>query len=274
MDPLDLHPAEILRWHLDMGASDCIADAPIDRFADTAAAKAATLAKLDTAPAPAATPKPAPKAAQKPGAELGSTSEATAAAAAADTLEQLRAAIAAFKGGQYQRTAKSLVFSDGNPAAKVMIIGEAPGAEEDRQGHPFVGPSGALLDKMLAAIGLARTDTVYITNIMPWRPLGNRTPDIETVSAFLPFVKRHIALIDPHIVLAVGGVSAKALCSTDTGITRLRGKWHSLDGLSPSGREIALMPTYHPAYLLRNPLSKRQAWQDLLQVREKLLSLG
>ncbi len=268
-------PAHALKWLVDMGADEAVSDTPIDRFAATkerAETLKAPTADTRTPKAAHVRPAAAPKAPPTADSALGSISEAEAMAQAAETLDELQAALAAFNGGQYQKTAKSLVFADGTPGADLMIIGEAPGAEEDRLGKPFVGPSGALLDKMLAAIGRTRNDSAYITNILPWRPLGNRTPDLETVNAFLPFVHRHIALAGPRVVMAVGGVSAKALTGKADGITRLRGRWHRLENISPSGHDLALMPTYHPAYLLRNPVSKAQAWLDLLSVKEALSS--
>jgi DNA polymerase len=164
------------------------------------------------------------------------------------------------------------VFADGMAGAPVMIIGEAPGADEDRQGKPFVGVSGQLLDRMLASIGLDRKAEApeaafYITNILPWRPPGNRNPTDAEVALFLPFVLRHIALARPRQVLLLGGVSAKALLRAKDGITRLRGRWHSLE--SESG-PLPALPSWHPAYLLRNPAAKRDSWADLLLLRRRL----
>jgi len=175
-----------------------------------------------------------------------------------------------FEGSPLRLSARNLVFADGLPGARVMVIGEAPGGEEDRQGKPFVGRAGQLLDRMLAAIGLARTapapeDAAYITNILPWRPPGNRTPSESEVLLFLPFVLRHIGLAGPDVILALGGTSAKALMETSTGIKRLRGRWvrHEATGLP-------LLPSFHPAYLLRQPTDKRLAWRDLLSLRAAL----
>ena len=159
------------------------------------------------------------------------------------------------------------VFSDGNPEAKVMLIGEAPGADEDRQGKPFVGVSGQLLDRMMATIGLDRT-SFYITNILFWRPPGNRTPTSTEVASCLPFMKRHIELINPSAIMLVGGLSAKTMLNRTEGILRQRGKWANYQ--LNSERAIPALPILHPAYLLRQPAAKRQAWMDLLSFQKKL----
>jgi DNA polymerase len=182
------------------------------------------------------------------------------------TLEALRANLEAFES-PLKTTALNLVFGEGNPHARVMFIGEAPGADEDRLARPFVGASGQLLDKMLAAIGLDRTQT-YITNILPWRPPGNRTPTTEEISLFLPFVRQHIALVAPRILCLVGGTAVKALLARSEGIMRLRGRWFEYEG------GISLLPTYHPAFLLRSPSRKKEAWRDFLSVYKKLQSLA
>jgi DNA polymerase len=186
-------------------------------------------------------------------------------------LEALRAALARFDGISLRKTATNLVFADGNPQAKVMLVGEAPGADEDRQGLPFVGVSGQLLDRMMAAIGLDRT-TFYITNVCFWRPPGNRKPTEAELAAQQPFVIRHIELVRPALLVLVGGSSAQMLLGTREGITRLRGRWfeYRSDGLE---RPIPTMPIFHPAYLLRQPELKREAWRDLLKLRHRLAEL-
>ena len=196
---------------------------------------------------------------------------ASAVAQSAKNLEELQASLQAFDGCALKATAKSTVFADGNPEARLMVIGEAPGSDEDRQGLPFVGVSGKLLDSMLEAIGFTR-DNTYISNIIPWRPPGNRKPTQEEVGLCAPFLERHIVLTNPEAILMVGGLSAKTLLNKSEGITRLRGHWEevSLPGLN---RRIPAMATFHPAYLLRSPQQKRLAWQDLLAVKEKLDSL-
>jgi DNA polymerase len=275
--------ADALAFQLELGADEAIAEAPVDRFAETEAAAAAAPAMRVTVPpqAPASEARPVPP----PSRSAAARSEPPAVPArpereewqaaselgrAATTLEELAEAMRGFEGSPLRLSARNLVFADGLPGARVMAIGEAPGGDEDRQGKPFVGRAGQLLDRMLAAIGLARTapapeTAAYITNILPWRPPGNRRPSESEVLLFLPFVIRHIELAQPDFILALGGTSAKALMETATGIKRLRGRWvrHGPTGLP-------LLPTFHPAYLLRTPADKRLAWRDLLSLRAAL----
>ena len=159
--------------------------------------------------------------------------------------------------------AMNMVFGVGNERANILLLGEAPGAEEDRQGVPFVGQSGQLLDKILATVGLDRTK-VYITNILPWRPPGNRTPTTQEVSMFRPYVLKHISLINPKVVVCLGGTAAKALLQTNQSMTQMRGKWIKIDGI-----DAEILPTFHPAYLLRSPSQKREAWIDFLMIKNK-----
>jgi DNA polymerase len=195
-------------------------------------------------------------------------------AASANTLEELRAAVEAFEECPLKKTATNTVFADGNPAARIMFVGEAPGADEDRQGKPFVGVSGQLLDRMLAAIGLDRhapdvANAFYITNIVFWRPPGNRNPTTNEIAACLPFLERHIELVQPDILVALGGPSAKTLLGRAEGITRLRGAWHPYSAPRLAA-PIDAMALFHPAYLLRSPAHKREAWRDLLAIRDRL----
>jgi DNA polymerase len=190
------------------------------------------------------------------------------AAAGCQTLDELRQALAAFDGCALRETAMNLVFADGNPEADLMLVGEGPGAEEDRMGLPFVGPSGKLLDRMLAAIGRDRT-SAYITNIVPWRPPGNRNPSTDETTACLPFTERHIQLIQPKVLVLLGSTAAGTLLERREGITRLRGRWHVYDKTEPA---VDTMPTFHPAYLLRQPAQKRRAWQDFLAIKARLNS--
>ena len=241
-----------LAWQIDAGADEAVGEAPRDRFA-------------------AAEPKPParrPVAAYALAATHDLVDHARIAAAAADSVAALAAAVAAFEGCGLAKTAKNTVFADGNPEADLMLIGEAPGAEEDRRGLPFVGKAGQLLDRMLAAIGRDR-DSAYITNMLFWRPPGNRSPTTEEVALCRPFVDRHIVLVKPRVVVCVGGIAAKALLERSEGITRLRGKW--LEITPPGGAPIAAMAIFHPAYLLRQPAHKRLAWRDLLAIRDKLV---
>jgi DNA polymerase len=198
------------------------------------------------------------------------THEAAATArelsAAAQSLEALKDAIARFDGLPLKATATNLVFADGNPNARLMLVGEAPGGEEDRRGLPFVGVSGQLLDRMLAAIGLDRS-SVYIANVVPWRPPGNRTPTPQETEICKPFIARQIALARPDLLVFLGGASAAALAGTTEGILKLRGRWLDFD--SGAGT-IKALATLHPAYLLRQPLQKRLAWRDFRDLRRKL----
>ncbi|MBU2486520.1 MAG: uracil-DNA glycosylase, partial [Alphaproteobacteria bacterium] len=192
--------------------------------------------------------------------------DARALAASANTIAELRAALEGFTGCNLRHSAKTLVFADGNPDADIMFIGEAPGREEDLQGMPFVGRAGQLLDRMLAAIELSR-ETAYITNMIPWRPPGNRTPAAHEIELCRPFIERHIALAQPKLLVMLGNVASKSLLDTDKGILSLRGTWMNRKS---GDAEIPVMPTLHPAYLLRNPAQKRLAWADFLSLRDRL----
>jgi DNA polymerase len=248
-----------LAWQIAMGADEAILPAPQPRLAPAEPPAApARVAERPTAPRAALALRPATPAGE----------EAAALAAGADSLEALREAMARFTGSPLRETATHLVFADGVPGAPVMVIGEAPGAEEDRQGKPFVGASGQLLDRMFASIGLARAENLYISNILPFRPPGNRTPTDAEIALFLPFVLRHVQLAAPRLLVLAGGVAAKGLLQAREGITRLRGRWHPVT--LPSGQVMRALPTLHPAYLLRNPISKREAWADLLLLRREL----
>jgi uracil-DNA glycosylase family 4 len=252
-----------LALQLAWGADEALEEVTQDRLAELPR-RADPAARAPTALR--ATPPAAPPA-------IGAVARAEAAAAAADSLAALRTALAAFDGCALRDTATNLVFADGDPSAPVMLIGEGPGAEEDREGLPFVGPSGRLLDRMLASIGLARTaGDVYITNVLPWRPPGNRNPTDAEVAVCLPFLKRHIALVQPKLLVLLGGVPARGLLGAREGITRLRGRWHQLE-LPGVDAPIPTLPTLHPAYLLRNPGAKRDAWNDLLALRRRLDAL-
>ncbi len=184
-----------------------------------------------------------------------------------DSLDALRKALDSFEGCSLKLTSNKTVFGGGNPEAKIMIIGEAPGSDEDRIGEPFVGKSGHLLDSMLKAIGLDRSQ-VYITNVLPWRPPGNRTPTSSEVAICLPFLKRQIELISPEIIVALGGSAANSLLDREETISHLRGKW--LEYKEIKGKSIPLLASFHPAYLLRNPAQKSKVWSDLLRLKKKI----
>lgn len=268
------HALALLRWYVEMGADEAIEVAPADRLAPPPVPIAAP------APAPEIRPRPAPFTARPtlaapPGALAESLSEAAQSArllaAGADSIAALATAIAGFDACPLKRTATNTVFADGNPAAPVMIIGEAPGADEDRLGRPFVGRSGQLLDRMLAAIGLDRTG-VQITNVIYWRPPGNRKPTAAEIASCLPFVLRHIALSRPRVLVLAGGTAASALLPQTEGITRLRGRWFDLavPGLE---QPVPTLPMFHPSFLLRAPERKREAWRDLLALKARLDAL-
>jgi uracil-DNA glycosylase len=186
------------------------------------------------------------------------------------SLAELRQALQNFEGCALKHTATNLVFADGNPQAKVMVVGEAPGADEDRQGLPFVGLSGQLLDRILATIGLNRTN-VYISNIVPWRPPGNRQPTTQEIALCQPFIERHIELVNPQLLILVGGVSAKTLLQTNEGIVKLRGRWQSYQSAGLMA-PIKALATFHPAYLLRSPGQKAQVWKDMMLIQDTLRS--
>ena len=270
--------AALLRWYVEQGVDEAIGEEPIDRFAAPPPAAAAAVAPIAPAaprtPTPLRPPPPPPAAPRAP-VPLESpqlVEDARALAEGCSTLAELEAAIRGFEGCALKRTAKNTVFADGTPGAPVMIVGEAPGADEDRLGKPFVGVSGQLMDRMMGAIGLTRDGGFYITNILFWRPPGNRTPTTTEQGMCLAFTRRHIELAKPKVLVLAGGVAVKAVLDTTEGITRLRGKWtgYTLD----DGSVIPTMPTFHPAYLLRTPASKRQSWQDLLAIDKKLKELA
>ncbi len=270
---------QLLHWYLDAGVDETISDESVDRFqeAGTSAARTGNQQQAPEAPKQAApppatdTPPPQPPPAEPGEAPGGANGEVTAAvhlAQAADTVDELRDALASFDGCTLKKTATNLVFTDGNPEAPILFIGEGPGAEEDRQGLPFVGPSGKLLDKMLASIGLDRSGAL-ISNIVFWRPPGNRTPTSHETAVCMPFVERLIEVVDPKVLVALGGPAAKTLLAQTDGVGRLRGKWfsYSTPGLP---RPVAATALYHPAYLLRSPGQKRPTWGDLLEIKNKL----
>jgi DNA polymerase len=268
--------ADLVSWHAEMGVDAAIDDAPHDRFAEAAEEAAARSARQARGPQArgstigATAASPASSAPASPAAPALSAREeigsAERIADAAPTLEALREAWAAFEGCALKRTANRHVFADGNPLSRVMIVGEAPGADEDAQGRPFVGRAGQLLDRMLGAIGLDRT-SVYIANIVPWRPPGNRTPTTQEIAVCTPFVRRQIALSAAEILVCVGNVPTQALLAQKGGITQLRGRWFDY---SADGRTLRALPTLHTSYLLRQPMQKRFAWQDMLTLKAAL----
>jgi len=251
------HHLALLQWQVELGALDAIGDSPVNRY-DVPVAMDKPKAAADAAPARGPHPQPA---------KVDVVAEAEAAARAAGTLEDLRAAMQAFEHCDLKKGARNMVFSDGIPGAPVMLVGEAPGRDEDRAGKPFVGKAGQLLDRMLAAIDMGRDRAdapVYITNVLPWRPPQNRDPKPDEIAMMKPFLLRHIALAQPKVLVIVGNWSCQALLGK-RGITRLRGDWTEAAGLPA-------LPVFHPAYLLRQPEFKREAWADLLSLKAKATS--
>jgi DNA polymerase len=248
-----------LAWQIAMGADEAIARFRVPAPPDTPPARAS-----------AAAPRAAPAAAER--AARPAEQSAREIAQRCRTLDELRAAVCDFTGCALKATATTTVFADGVPSARVMFIGEAPGADEDRLGKPFVGASGQLLDRMLAHVGLARERNFYITNTVFWRPPGNRLPSPAETAICQPFLERHIALVDPLVLVFLGAAAAKALTGRTEGITRLRGRW--LSWTPPGGAPIPALPTFHPAYLLRQPIAKREVWRDLVALKAKLIELG
>lgn len=254
----------LLDWQREMGADEPILDAPVDRYAETppAPAPASPQVAVPGMPAPSLAPAAAATAP-----EIDLPAQAAAMAARAGSLSELAAAMQGFDGLDIRRGARNFVFADGDPKARVMILGEAPGEEEDRQGRPFVGRAGQLLDQMFAAIGLSRQAVdaeraLYITNVLPWRPPGNRRPEQAEIDAMLPFVARHVELAAPDVLVLMGNTPCQAALGRQ-GILRLRGQW-----TQAFGRPV--LPMTHPAYVLRNPIAKRDSWADLLSLQARL----
>ena len=257
----------LLRWYVEMGADEAIGVEAADRLAPP---PAEMLPPAIPAPIRRQSPRLVPAA--PPPALTESLGEAAQSArrlaSGAASVAALAALVAGFDGCPLKRTATNTVFIDGNPAAPVMIIGEAPGADEDRIGRPFVGRAGQLLDRMLAAIGLDRSG-VLITNVIYWRPPGNRTPTAAEIASCLPFVFRLIALVHPKVLVLSGGTAAGALLAQSQGITRLRGRWFDL-AVPGLDQPVPTLPVFHPSFLLRAPERKREAWRDLLSLRARL----
>ena len=250
----------MLEWQVELGARDAIGEAPVDRLAPVAAAADPEGGRPAGAP-PTAAPAPARSD------EADPVAAARAAATAAPDLAALREAVAAYPHCELRRGARNVVFADGVPGARVMIVGEAPGRDEDIEGLPFVGRSGKLLDLMFAAIGLSRHAedpgrAIYITNVLPWRPPQNRDPKAGEIAMMKPFLERHVALAAPEVIVPMGNPACAALLGM-RGITKLRGRETEALGLPA-------LPMLHPAYLLRNPVAKREAWADLLTLEERL----
>jgi len=263
---------ELLAFYLEAGVDCALGDEPIDRLAEVDAVPAAVPAAGAARPVlqnplrPAPPPMPAVPRSEITVAPEAAIASAREAARTAPTLEALRSLLETFDGCALKHTATKLVFADGNPEARVMFVGEAPGRDEDIEGLPFVGRSGKLLDRMIAAIGLDRSKA-YIANVIPWRPPGNRTPTPQETQICLPFIQRQIELVNPDILVTLGNPSTQTLLGTRDGIMRTRGKWFDYD---TGTRVIRALPTFHPAYLLRSPSYKRMSWQDLRAIAKAL----
>ena len=291
----DLDPLSALAWLVDAGADEAIGEEPVNRLVAKPAptshppleggsknSSEANFSRRGQSTSASNIPLPeALRASTLPQGEARKVAisviegdvigAAQDVAARATTLDELKAAMEAFDGCPLKKNATNTVFADGVPDHRIMLIGEAPGRDEDKIGKPFVGRAGQLLDKMLAAIDLDRTKNAYITNVINWRPPDNRDPTPEEAATCLPFLRRHIELVDPGIIILLGAVAAKHVMGKSDGIMRLRGKW--LD-YNVNGRMVPVMPTLHPAYLLRRAADKKLAWHDLQAIRDKISSLG
>jgi uracil-DNA glycosylase len=267
---------ELLTFYVEAGVDTPLGEHAIDRFADHSMAATQGAADMPGTARSGSTDKPrtaltpaisrAADTGPAPAAPDTATLAAREAARSAATLDDLRAILEHFEGCALKMTATRLVFADGNPQGRVMFVGEAPGRDEDLEGLPFVGRSGKLLNRMMAAIGLDRTGA-YIANIVPWRPPGNRTPTPQESQICLPFILRQIELADPDILVCLGGPSAQTLLGIKDGIRKARGRWHTY---RTGTRDIRALATFHPAYLLRSPLEKRLAWRDFLAIKAAL----
>lgn len=269
--------AALLDWYYAMGVDEAMEETPQDRFKPAvveplAASPRALDSAMRTAPTSSAPPFTAPAAATvatPPAASAELLAETQKLADSASTLEELAESVRSFKGLNICKTATNPVFADGVAGAELMIIGEAPGAQEDRQGIPFCGPSGQLLDKMLAAIGYSRSENCYISNVIFWRPPGNRNPSEEERAICLPFVQKHIALAKPKLILLSGGIAVSTILKESRSISRLRGSLHTFQN-PVDAAETPVIVSYHPSYLLRQPLQKKLAWQDMIAVEAQL----
>jgi DNA polymerase len=262
---------ELIAFYLDAGVDALLAEEPVNRIAEDIApqrlgAPASPKAPDKTARAKSSAAPQRPGLAAAPASPEAAVMAAREAARTATTLDELQALLTDFEGCALRATATQLVFADGNPQSRVMFVGEAPGYDEDILGRPFVGRSGKLLDRMMAAISLDRSCS-YIANVVPWRPPGNRTPTPQETAICLPFIRRQIELADPDFLVSLGGPAMQTLLGIKDGITRSRGRWFSYD---TGRREIRALATFHPAFLLRSPLQKRFAWRDFLALKKAL----
>jgi uracil-DNA glycosylase family 4 len=258
------NPLSTLEWLVEAGAAEAIGDLPVNRLG---AAPAQTLPPRPGGHSPA----PAVHGTNATSMAGDAINTAQSAAGAACTLEELEAALESFDGCNLKRTATNTVFADGTPAGGILFIGEAPGRDEDRIGKPFVGRAGQLLDKMLLSIGLDRRHNAYITNVINWRPPDNRDPTPEEAAQCLPFLRRHIELANPGVIVLLGAVAARHVVGNTEGIMKLRGRWLEY---RVGERMVPLMPTLHPAYLLRQSAHKKLAWRDLQAIAARMETIG
>jgi DNA polymerase len=261
---------ELLAFYIEAGVDTALSEVAADRFADQAVPVAAVAPRAARSAPPDTVLRAVVPAGPAPAAPDAATLAARAAARSATSLEALREILLTFDGCALKMTATQLVFADGNPKARIMFVGEAPGRDEDIEGLPFVGRSGRLLNLMLGSIGLDRS-SAYIANVVPWRPPGNRTPTPQESQICLPFIARQIELVDPDVLVCLGSPSAQALLGVKDGIRKARGRWHTY---ATGTREIRAVATFHPAYLLRSSLEKRIAWRDMLAIKAMLAQLS
>ena len=263
--------SQLLAFYLEAGVDCALSEEPVDRLSDSGQGETLKAASPATETIAARAPRPLPASvvptAEPMPAPDAAIATAREAARTAASLEILRDMLEKFDGCALKSTATRLVFADGNPKARIMFVGEAPGRDEDIEGLPFVGRSGKLLDRMIASIGLDRSK-VYIANVIPWRPPGNRTPTPQETQICLPFIQRQIELVDPDILVTLGNPSTQTLLSTREGIMKTRGRWFNYD---TGTRVIRAIATFHPAYLLRSPSYKRLSWQDLRAIAKALV---
>ncbi|MBT6033354.1 MAG: uracil-DNA glycosylase [Kordiimonadaceae bacterium] len=264
----DLDPANMLKWYIECGVDECISENETNWFDE--ASEIQVIQKVSTTSSSEKKPisRPVSKAPLVSNKEIISNAEKLVAQCT--SLEALNEAILSFEDCSLKNTASNTVYCDGNPQSDIMVIGEAPGVDEDRDGKPFIGECGQLLNKMFAAINMTRENDFYITNLVPWRPPGNRKPTSAECDICLPFLKRHIELFNPKMIILVGGTSANALLDNNIGITKLRGKWQEYE---MDGKQIPIVSILHPEYLIRQPNCKKQTWHDLLSIKERIGTL-
>lgn len=280
---------EALRWHIDQDAAEPLLNEAVDRFAQVEKQTEKILEQARQSSQNQATPQQQVHSndiAETVSPPLGASdarTEAIKLAVSANNLDELKAVIAEFDGLALKKTASNLVFGDGDPGADIMLIGEAPGKDEDLQAKPFVGESGQLLDRILKASGISRLGedghkSIYVSNILNWRPPGNRTPSPGEIDVSLAFIERHIQLIKPKLLIFCGGVAAKALLGKAEGISRLRNEWHDYlpqcAELNKGSDSIPSIATFHPSYLLKTPAQKKAVWADMISLQKKMQEIG